>query len=46
MKNIKYIITLRDDKTESKFESLNTNIIIQNYKINTEYEIKINATVN
>ena len=46
MKNIKYIITLWDNKTESKYESFNKNIIIHDYKIDTEYVIKSNATVN
>ena len=45
-KNIKYLITLKDNETELKYESLNTNIIIQDFKIDTEYEIKINAVVD
>ena len=45
-KNIKYLITLKDNETELKYESLNANIIIQEYKLDTEYEIKINAVVD
>ena len=45
IKNIKYFIILKDDKTETKYESALTNIIIQEYKFNTDYEIKINAKV-
>ena len=46
VKGIKYLITLKDKETELKYESLNTNIIIQDFKIDTEYEIKINAVVD
>jgi len=46
IKNIKYLITLRDDKTESKYESAKTNFIIQGYKLNTDYKIIINAIVD
>ena len=46
VKDIKYLITLKDNETELKYESLNANIIIQEYKLDTEYEIKINAVVD
>ena len=46
VKDIKYLITLKENETELKYESLNTNIIIQNFKIDTEYEIKINALID
>ena len=46
MENIKYLIILKDDKEESKYESSNTNIIIQEYKLNTNYEVKISIIVD
>ena len=46
MENIKYLIILKDDKEESKYESTNTNITIQEYKLHTDYEIKISTIVD
>ena len=46
MENIKYLIILKDDKEESIYESTNTNITIQDYKLHTDYEIKINVIVD
>ena len=46
MENIKYLIILKDNKEESKYESSNTNIIIQEYKLNTNYEVKISIIVD
>ena len=46
IENIKYLIILKDDKEESKYESSNTNIIIQEYKLQTYYEIKISVIVD
>ena len=46
MENIKYLIILKDDKEESIYESTNTNITIQEYKLHTDYEIKISTIVD
>ena len=40
-KKYKYLIILKDDKTKEKYESVITNIVIQNIKLDTNYEIQI-----
>ena len=46
LKDIKYLIYLKDNIEESKYESFNTNIIIQEFKPDTEYELKICSVVD
>ena len=46
IENIQYLIILKNDKEESKYESSNTNLIIQEYKLDTHYEVKISTIVD